>query len=102
VIFILKKNLPLSLANGNCHFGKTNVKKEKIMDRERAKEIMNSPETIYVTYQNIPVWLDQLKDNNQIQIRDMNADIWMDVPLNELMEIETLDYQTNKNLKIKN
>ena len=61
------------------------------MDILRVKQILNSPETTYVTFQNIPVWLDELKDNHQVQIRDMNSDIKMDVPIKELMEVGTLE-----------
>jgi H-type small acid-soluble spore protein len=61
------------------------------MDIERAKEIMNSPETIYVTYQNIPVWLDEIEDHHQIKIRDMNSNIQMDVPVKEIQEIEEIE-----------
>ena len=60
------------------------------MDIQRVKEIMDSPQTIYVTYQSIPVWIDQFMDNQQILIRDMNSNIRMDVPLKDLMEIGTL------------
>lgn len=57
------------------------------MKRERAEEILYSPENIYVTYQNIPVWIDEVKENETARIRDLNSDLVMEVPVAELIEI---------------
>lgn len=59
------------------------------MKRERAQEILNSPENIYVTYQNIPVWIDEVSED-QAQIRDLNSDLVMEVPVAELTEIDNV------------
>lgn len=57
------------------------------MDIERAQEIIQSPETIYVTFQNTPVWLDEIKDEDRIVIRDLNSDTKMEVAVEELVEL---------------
>jgi H-type small acid-soluble spore protein len=61
------------------------------MDNRRIEQILKSPETIYVTYQNMPVWIDELKDDNRVEIRDMNSNIWLEVPVDELVEIGTME-----------
>ncbi len=58
------------------------------MKRERAEEILHSPENIYVTYQNVPVWIDEVSED-EAKIRDLNSDLVMDVPVAELIEIGT-------------
>jgi H-type small acid-soluble spore protein len=57
------------------------------LDIERAQEIIQSPETIYVTFQNTPVWLDEIKDEDRIVIRDLNSDTKMEVAVEELVEL---------------
>jgi H-type small acid-soluble spore protein len=57
------------------------------MKRERAEEILYSPENIYVTYQNIPVWIYEVKENETARIRDLNSDLVMEAPVAELIEI---------------
>ena len=57
------------------------------MDIKRAQEIIQSPETIYVTFQNTPVWLDEIKDEDRIVIRDLNSDTKMEVAVEELVEL---------------
>jgi len=57
------------------------------LDIKRAQEIIQSPETIYVTFQNTPVWLDEIKDQNKIIIRDLNSDLQMEVAVEELVEL---------------
>lgn len=57
------------------------------MKLNRAKEILDSPENIYVTYQNIPVWIDQLKEGETVRIRNLNSDLEMEVSVAELTEI---------------
>ena len=56
------------------------------MDRQRLHQILESPEVIYVSYQNIPVWVDRIKENNLAEIRDLNSNLHMDVPIDELLE----------------
>lgn len=57
------------------------------MERKRARQILDSPDIINVAYQNIPVWIDDLGNEDQATIRDLNSDIKMEVPLRELNEI---------------
>lgn len=57
------------------------------MKRKRAEEILYSPENIYVTYQNVPVWIDEVEANDTARIRDLNSDLEMEVPVAELIEI---------------
>jgi len=57
------------------------------LDIKRAQEIIQSPETIYVTFQNTPVWLDEIKDEDRIVIRDLNSDTKMEVAVEELVEL---------------
>lgn len=59
------------------------------MERDRAQEILNSPENIYVTYRNIPVWIDEVEEDETARIRDLNSNSVMDVPVAELTEIDT-------------
>lgn len=59
------------------------------MKLERVKEILHSPENIYVTYQNIPVWIDQVEADDTARIRDLNSDLEMEVPVAELTEINS-------------
>lgn len=56
------------------------------MKRERAEEILHSPENIYVTYQNVPVWIDEVEED-EARVRDLNSDLAMEVPVAELTEI---------------
>ncbi|MGE5607383.1 MAG: H-type small acid-soluble spore protein [Bacteroidota bacterium] len=57
------------------------------MKRERAEEILHSPDNIYVTYQNIPVWIDEVEEEDTARVRDLNSDLVMEVPVAELTEI---------------
>lgn len=59
------------------------------MERRRAEEILKSPENIYVTYKNIPVWIDAVAEDDMARIRDLNSDLAMEVPVSELTEIES-------------
>ena len=56
------------------------------MKRERAQEILNSPDNIYVTYQNVTVWIDEVEED-EARVRDLNSDLVMEVPMAELIEI---------------
>jgi len=57
------------------------------MKRERAEEILHSPDNIYVTYQNVPVWIDAVEENDTARVRDLNSNLVMEVPVAELTEI---------------
>ncbi len=56
------------------------------MDIKRVKEIIDSPEVIYVTYQNLPVWIDAVNSVGRVAIRDLNSDVKMEVSSEELLE----------------
>ncbi len=58
-----------------------------MMEKERARAILESPETIYVTYQNLPVWIESVQADGRSQIRDLNSNLRMEVPVSELLEI---------------
>ncbi len=57
------------------------------MERQRAGEILNSPQNIYVTYKNVPIWIDEVTENDMARVRDLNSDLVMEVPVAELTEI---------------
>ena len=57
------------------------------MKRERAEEILHSPDNIYVTYQNVPVWIDEVEEDDTARVRDLNSNLVMEVPVAELTEI---------------
>ncbi|TCL75249.1 H-type small acid-soluble spore protein [Hydrogenispora ethanolica] len=57
------------------------------MEKERARAILESPETIYVTYQNLPVWIENVQADGATRIRDLNSDLQLEVPATELLEI---------------
>jgi H-type small acid-soluble spore protein len=59
------------------------------MERQRAEEILNSPNHINVTYKNIPIWIDAVAEEDTARIRDLNSDLAMEVPVAELTEIES-------------
>lgn len=59
------------------------------MKRERAEEILHSPDNIYVTYQNVPVWIDEVEEDDTARVRDLNSNLVMEVPVAELTEIDT-------------
>lgn len=58
-----------------------------MLDLRRAREIIESPNTINVSYQGSPVWLENLNDSSnaaEITLLDRNERI--NVPLNQLVE----------------
>lgn len=61
------------------------------MEIDRARQIMEAPEMIYVSYQNFPVWIDEVMDNNQAMIRDLNSNLQLEVPINQLVETDNLE-----------
>jgi H-type small acid-soluble spore protein len=56
------------------------------LDTKRAREIMNSGETIQVLYQGSPVWLNGVKDNNVADITRMDRQEKLEVPVYLLVE----------------
>jgi H-type small acid-soluble spore protein len=56
------------------------------MDNRRAREIITSPETIQVLYQDTPVWLVNVKDNNVVEVSRPGGQGKMNVPVYMLVE----------------
>ncbi|QGU00230.1 hypothetical protein SYNTR_1636 [Candidatus Syntrophocurvum alkaliphilum] len=56
------------------------------MDSSRAKEIIDSPQIIDVLHENNFVWIEGVK-NNKAEVRLLNTDEKIVVPLNELNEV---------------
>ncbi|HOP75512.1 MAG TPA: H-type small acid-soluble spore protein [Bacillota bacterium] len=57
------------------------------MDYQRAKEIMESHGVISVSYENAPVWLEQLHaDRETAEVINLFNDERLEVPLENLME----------------
>ena len=60
------------------------------MDQTRVQAILNTSETIYVTYQNLPVWIDQLHPDGEATIRDLNSAVHLKVPVQQLAEVNEI------------
>lgn len=56
------------------------------MDSLRAKQIMQSPETIQVLYEGSPVWLENVNDNNTAEITYFENNRKETVPVYKLVE----------------
>ena len=57
------------------------------MQAKRASEIINSPDTIEVLYNNAPVWIDSIDENKQVAgIRLLETGSVLQVPVSELRE----------------
>ena len=57
------------------------------MDSRRAKEIIQSQESIQVLYQDTPVWLESIKDNNIAEVTKLdNRQDKIQVPVYLLVE----------------
>ena len=61
------------------------------MDIERAKQILNSHEQIEVLFHGTPVWIENVKDNNKVEVSYLNTNSRIKVPVNNLVE--------NRNIK---
>lgn len=57
-----------------------------ILDSKRVKEIMTSSDNIEVLYQGSPVWLENIKDNNTVQVTHLDTHSREDVPIYKLVE----------------
>ncbi len=60
------------------------------MDQTRAQAILDSAATIYVTYQNLPVWIDRLHPDGDATIRDLNSAVRLKVPVQQLTEVNEM------------
>lgn len=56
------------------------------MDSKRAKQILQSSESIEVLYNGSPVWLENVKENNTADVTDINSQQKETVPVNLLIE----------------
>lgn len=57
------------------------------MDTERAKEILTQSGNIQVLYDGTPVWLENIKDNNTVQVTYLDTHRREDVPVYKLVEV---------------
>lgn len=54
---------------------------------ERAEEIMRSPNQIEVSYNNSPVWLENInRDNNTVKVKDIVNNKLFEAPVEDLVE----------------
>ncbi|MBA1336447.1 MAG: hypothetical protein HPY66_2882 [Firmicutes bacterium] len=57
------------------------------MQLERVYEILKSPDSIEVLYNNIPVWIDDVDEARKTaSVRLLTSDEKIDVPINSLIE----------------
>ncbi|HOC08373.1 MAG: H-type small acid-soluble spore protein [Clostridiales bacterium] len=57
------------------------------MQAKRASEIINSPDTIEVLYNNTPVWINSVDENKQVAgIKLLETGSVLQVPVSELRE----------------
>ncbi|TCL64703.1 H-type small acid-soluble spore protein [Hydrogenispora ethanolica] len=54
------------------------------MNRQEAKRIIESYGVIEVRHAQAPVWIEQINDDETAEVRELNTDIRMEVPLAEL------------------
>lgn len=59
---------------------------DDFLDSIRAKQIMKSPEPVQVLYQDIPVWIDNVWDNNIAEVTRMDSRTKIEVPVYMLVE----------------
>lgn len=57
-----------------------------VLDSTRAKQILNSNETIEVLYNDSPVWIENVMDNNVARVRFLDSDKTQELPVYELVE----------------
>ncbi len=65
---------------------KKNKKEMVSLDSERAKLIINSKDVVQVLYQGSPVWLDQVKENNVVEVTRLDRKEKIEVPAYLLVE----------------
>lgn len=57
------------------------------MDQSRAKEILQSSETIQVLFDGAPVWIESLKDNNSAVVSFIENHSKVEAPIYKLVEV---------------
>lgn len=61
------------------------------MNADKAKEIMESKGYFHVVCNDRPVWLEGLRDNGKIQVRDMTNEETKEVDLSEIQELDGIN-----------
>lgn len=56
------------------------------MDANRARMILESPDSVQVMHENSPVWIEKVLDNNSAEIRFLNNNKKEIIPLRQLIE----------------
>lgn len=61
------------------------------MDKNRAKEILNSTKSIEVQYENKPVWIEEVDDTRNVaKVRRLDNGMHLTVSVNDLHETGTV------------
>lgn len=71
---------------GNVEYYDKTQKETMSLDSNRARMIIQSPETIQVLYNGSPVWLENVKDNNTVEVTYLENRKRAEVPVNRLIE----------------
>lgn len=56
------------------------------MDTERVKQIIESHGVIEVLYRDSPVWINNIKDSNHVDVTVLDTEERMDVSIDQLLE----------------
>ena len=56
------------------------------LDKIRAQQIMQSPESLQVLYQGSPVWLENINSNNTVKVTRLDSNDKIEVPVYMLVE----------------
>lgn len=62
------------------------------MDAKRAKEILQSPDVIRVLYQGTPVWIQNIKSDNTVEVTYLGNNTNLNVPIIQLEESNPLKW----------
>lgn len=60
------------------------------MDSQRAKQIIESHGVIAVNYHDSPIWIEQIKDNENAEVTTLDTNQRIEVPMDELVESDPL------------
>jgi H-type small acid-soluble spore protein len=60
------------------------------VDSIRAKQIIESHGVIAVNYHNSPVWIEQIKDQDKVEVTTLDTNQRMEVPMEQLIEADPL------------
>jgi len=62
------------------------------LDAKRAKEILQSPDVIRVLYQGTPVWIQNIKSDNTVEVTYLGNNTNLNVPIIQLEESNPLKW----------